>query len=135
MKSLLLAALLISIPFMPRFEAAAHPGGHGPITQEEVKQLATVVTQDLTQRDLGLGFGQLEQSWSEVPMSKVGIHAETSTYFIVSVRNDAVDKTLYVLISTLGEIYDANMTGTFEGLADDDAGEESKGEAPGVPSP
>lgn len=44
------------------------------------------------------------------------IHKKSSDYFIVSVANTAEAKALYVLISSSGEVYDANFTGEFDGL-------------------
>lgn len=44
------------------------------------------------------------------------IHKKGSGYFIISVANATEAKTLYVLISSDGKVYDVNFTGEFDGL-------------------
>ncbi len=46
------------------------------------------------------------------------INKKGNGYYIVSFDVKAAGKTLYVLLSDAGEIYDANYSGKFEGLKD-----------------
>jgi hypothetical protein len=39
-----------------------------------------------------------------------------SGYYLVSVLNTVEEKTLYVLMSDAGEVYNANFTGEFDGI-------------------
>jgi hypothetical protein len=59
---------------------------------------------------------KLDSSWENIPTSDKAIHKKGDGYYIVSLNNKAQNKTLYVLISDQGEFYDANFSGTFEGL-------------------
>jgi hypothetical protein len=87
-----------------------------PITDASALQLAKETTTQLTEKDANLGFGKLSDSWSPISDDSVKIYKKDSSYFIVSVANITEEKTLYVLISSNGEVYDVNFTGEFEGL-------------------
>jgi len=106
--------------------AEAHPGGHGPITEERAIQLASLVATDLSERDLGLGFGQLDASWAKIPEDAKTIHVKQWDYIIVSLFHEKEARTLYILMSSGGDVYDANFSGEFPGLkgpAEDDTKE------------
>jgi len=100
------------------FQQAYAHGSHAstPITDTAALQLAKETAIQLTQSDAELGFGKLPDSWSQTSDSSVKIFKKGSSYFIVSVANTEEEKTLYVLVSSDGEVYDANFTGKFEGL-------------------
>ena len=87
-----------------------------PIGVAEAKAAALEASKILTESDKGLGFGQLPLSWSKLSTSNTKIEKQTHQYFIVAVDNAEEKKTLFVLISAFGEIYDANFTGKFKGL-------------------
>ena len=98
------------------FSANAHSGGHGEIVLNESQAISvahTVIVQFITQ-DPGLGFGKLDSSWKALPAAAKKIHRKKDDYYIVGLTNG--NKTLYVLISIFGDVYDANFTGEFEGL-------------------
>lgn len=110
--SFLLFGALSSIPV-----AMAHEGhDHSFITEPA----ATVVGKDysvqLTQKDGGYGFGKLPESWRKVPAKNAKLHRNGDGYYIVTVTNDVEQKTLYVLMTSNGEVYDANFTGEFNDL-------------------
>ncbi len=94
----------------------AHPGGHGPIKQQQAIMLAAEVASQFVDFDPGLGFGKLAASWKEIPQQDQRLHVNGEGYYIVSIHNRKVVKTLYVLMSNEGEVYDANFTGKFQGL-------------------
>jgi len=106
-------------------QARAHPEGHGPITSEKAVQIARTVTADLAESDGGLGFGKLAPSWTQLPSEASKVHLKEHDYFIVSIRNEAEKRTLFVLLSTSGEVYDANFTGNFPALKKDAASKKS----------
>ncbi|MGK0375779.1 MAG: hypothetical protein ACJA2E_002264 [Arenicella sp.] len=116
----LLLALLFSCTFFISQHAAAH-GDHEYqepliISESVALIIAQRATTSMTRKDAGLGFGQLQQSWSAVPKDDMAIHKKGSGYYVVSVFNKGEEKTLYVLMSQVGEVYDANLTGEFDGI-------------------
>ena len=107
---LIIFALLLSTP------ANTHPGGHGDIVLKDHQAISVAysIIKQFTQLDPGLGFGKLDNSWSKLPEAAKRVHQKHHDYFIIAFTNQ--DKTLYVLMSVSGDVYDANMTGEFEGL-------------------
>ncbi len=106
--------LILLAGFQQAFAHSDH--AHGPISGASALQLAKDTTSQLTEKDAGLGFGKLSESWKRTQDAAVKIHKKGSGYFIVSVANATEAKTLYVLISSDGKVYDANLTGEFDGL-------------------
>lgn len=111
--TVILTLILLS-GFQQAFAGSDH--AHGPIPESSALQLAKEATTRLTEKDAGLGFGKLPESWKATPAGAVKIHKKGSGYFIVSVTNRAEAQTLYVLLSSDGGVYDVNFTGEFEGL-------------------
>lgn len=102
--------LLLSLP------SYSHSGGHGDIVLNESQAISVAysVVHQFTQHDPGLGFGKLDSSWKNIPDAARKIFKKHHDYYIISLTNR--DKTLYILMSTSGDIYDANLSGEFEGL-------------------
>ena len=94
----------------------AHGDGHGPITEKQALTIATTAVAQLVESDAGLGFGQLKTSWNALPKSATRIQSKGAGYYIVGVAHEKEGRTLFVLISAEGGIYDANFTGEFKGL-------------------
>lgn len=94
----------------------AHSGGHGKIPALQAIVIAKELGAQFVNNDAGLGFGKLPASWAAVTADKMAIHKQGEGYYIVSVENAEEKKTLYILMSDTGEVYDANFTGTFEGM-------------------
>ena len=115
MKALMMA-LGVALAAGAASGVSAHPGGHGPVTSERALEIASLVAGELSRRDAGLGFGQLDASWTEIEDSAKKIHAKERDYIIVSLANAKEERTLYILMSPGGEVYDANFTGEFPGL-------------------
>lgn len=90
--------------------------GHGPIVESDAQSLALDVATTLSSRDVGLGFGQLPATWVSVSASNVAIANKGPGYYIVSVLNENENKTLFILMSDRGEVFDVNFTGEFEGV-------------------
>ncbi len=108
---LMLLTLLISQSLFAHSDHA-----HGPISESAAQSLALDVATKLSSRNAGLGFGQLPKTWASVPTKNVAITKKGPGYYIVSVHNESEKKTLYILISYGGEVFDANFTGKFEGV-------------------
>ena len=89
---------------------------HEPIAKASVVAIASDVAIDLASRDAGLGFGQLAESWASIEKENIEIYKKGQGYYIASVQNNSEQKTLYVLMSDQGEVYDANFNGTFDGI-------------------
>lgn len=108
----LLAFLLGTVP------AQAHEGGHQPVPESAAMQIAANVAGKLADKDRGMGFGQLDKSWKLIPPAAVSVKKRGQGYYIVEVFNLKEKRTLSVLMSEAGEVYDANFTGAFPGLTD-----------------
>lgn len=96
--------------------ANAHGGGHGPVSDHQAIALVSRTVNQFIDYDPGLGFGKLDRSWKSITPENKKLHKKGEGYYIVSITNDNQSKTLYVLLSINGEIYDANFTGSFLGL-------------------
>ena len=108
---------LISLLVMAHSQTLfAHGGGHGPISEKRAIDVATFTVNQFVQFDAGLGFGKLNKSWNAIPTAEKRIHRKGDGYYIVSSINKNEGKTLYVLMSIGGEVYDANFSGEFKGL-------------------
>jgi hypothetical protein len=94
----------------------AHGGGHGPISETRAIDVATYTVNQFVHFDAGLGFGKLNKNWNNISTDDKRIHRKGDGYYIVSATNKQEGKTLYVLMSIGGEVYDANFTGEFKGL-------------------
>jgi hypothetical protein len=110
--SVLLFSALCSIP-----AAMAHEDhDHSFITESAAIVIGKDYSVQLTQEDGGFGFGKLPESWSKVPAKKAKLHRNGDGYYIVAVTNDAEQKTLYVLMTSNGDVSNVNFTGEFKGL-------------------
>lgn len=110
---------LVLLVFAGSTPASSHPGGHGPIGDEAALGFGIYVAGELANFDAGLGFGQLPASWKDLPPDAASIHLLGPGYYIIKVENADEGKSLYILMSESGEVYDANFTGAFEGLTTD----------------
>lgn len=86
---------------------------HTGIAETQAIRLGGEVAKRLAFQDAGLGFGQLPQSWLSIPTKDITLHKKGNGYYIIAVENKSNQKTLYVLMSWEGEVYDANLTGDF----------------------
>lgn len=110
--SVLLFGALCSVP-----PVIAHEGhDHSFITEPAATLVGKDYSVQLTQKDGGFGFGKLPESWRKVPAQNAKLHRNGEGYYIVTVTNDVEQKTLYVLMTSNGEVYDANFTGEFKDL-------------------
>ncbi|MFA7554096.1 MAG: DUF6488 family protein [Spongiibacteraceae bacterium] len=112
-----LSTILMLMTLLTSQSLFAHSDhAHGPISESAAQSLALDVATNLSSRDAGLGFGQLPNTWASVPAKNVAMTKKGNGYYIVSVLNESEKKTLYILMSDGGEVFDANFTGEFEGV-------------------
>jgi len=115
MKSI--SSILFCLTFLIANSVFAHNGHkHVEINEAKAQKLALLTTKKFTTQDVGFGFGQLEKLWATSTADNTAIHKKGTDYYIVSVRNDNIDDTFYVLISIGGKLKDANFTGEFADL-------------------
>ena len=102
--------------------AFAHFGGHGnedgvALSWNEVISVATHHVADLISLKVELkDLGVLDKSWNSVaPSGKKFSKLENGDY-IVSFVHPTEKKTLYLLLSSSGDLYEANFSGIFEGV-------------------
>ena len=113
----ILATALMVLALLTSQALLAHSDhAHDLISESAAESLARDVVTNLTTRDAGLGFGQLPTAWASVPTKNVSIAKKGKGYYIVSVQNESEKKTLYILMSDGGEVFDANFSGKFEGI-------------------
>lgn len=110
----LFALILSSVLFSAT--AFGHGGSHGPISAEKAQVVATKVANQFTSMDPGLGFGKLPLNWLDLPAEQSSLHISGKGYYIIKLDNDDEKKSLYVLMSISGEVYDANFSGEFKDL-------------------
>ena len=94
----------------------AHSGGHSPVSETRAIEIASFTINQFIHFDAGLGFGKLHKNWNDISAEEKRIHKKGDGYYIVSATNKKEGKTLYVLMSVGGEVYDANFSGEFQGL-------------------
>jgi hypothetical protein len=113
-------SLLFSFVLSITQQANAH-GDHEYQQPRVISEtVAFVVAQravmSMSRKDAGLGFGQLSESWLTVAKQDMAIYRKGVGYYVTSVLNKHEEKTLFVLMSDSGEVYDANFSGQFDGI-------------------
>ena len=96
--------------------ALAHDGGHELVTEPQAIEIAYEVATQFIENDPGLGFGKLSNSWKKLPINARRVHKKGNGFYIISLMNEKEGKSLYILMSVTGDVYDANLSGKFEGL-------------------
>lgn len=110
--SFLLFSVLSNIP-----SVMAHEGhDHSFITEPAAIVIGKDYSVKLTHEDGEFGVDRLPESWRKVPAKNARLHRNGAGYYIVAVTNDVEQKTLYVLMTSNGDVSNANFTGEFKGL-------------------
>ena len=94
----------------------AHGGGHAPISSQKALEIGATIAKGFANIDPQLGFGKMPANWGQVKVDSASIYQQGKGYFIVRVANSQDPRLLYVLISEEGEVFDANLSGKFEGV-------------------
>ncbi len=112
----ILPSVFIVVILLVSHSLFAHIGGHEPIqiTEPTAQAIALQVADNLSSKDAGLGFGKLSETWTSLTAESTAIFEKGTGYYVVSVNNEKEDKTLYVLMTDTGDVYDVNFTGEFE---------------------
>ena len=58
----------------------------------------------------------LDESWLKIPEAAKSISKKGTGYAILKFENKSLKKSVYLLLSSAGEIFDANFSGEFKGL-------------------
>lgn len=99
------------------YAGPGHDHSHGAeslITAEDALEAASGAIDALIAQQYLVGGAVLPESWKTATNNT--IETENPNYIIVRVAHPTENKSLYLLFSTEGELYDANFTGQFEGL-------------------
>lgn len=114
MKRLIILALLSTLFSVQ--QVSAH-GSHEQVSEQAALKIGAEMSHQMVSNDAGLGFGKLAESWKSVAIGEdVKLHQRGRGYYIVAVVNSIEKKTLYVLMSNTGEVYDTNFSGEFNGV-------------------
>lgn len=105
---------LVLLASQPIFAHSEH--AHSPISKEQAVSLASDIAKQLSVKDAGLDIGKLPASWAAITKENIAMYKKGKGYYIVAVENKNEKKTLYVLMSSGGEVYDANFSGEFQGV-------------------
>ncbi|MFT5137300.1 MAG: hypothetical protein ACI8XV_002340 [Arenicella sp.] len=116
--------ILVSLLFSLLLSITQYATAHGDHEHQEPRVISDAVALIVAQRavtsmsrkDAGLGFGQLSDSWSTVAKQDMAIYKKGTGYYVASVLNKNEAKTLFLLMSDSGEVYDANFSGQFDGI-------------------
>jgi len=123
------AAFVLSALFANAAPCVAHEGhSHTPATQEatapgkldDAALISTAVKsiKDMVDQKTKVEGKELDTSWKSICEQEGSITKKGEGYTIVGVKSNQDATMIYLLISDLGEIYDANFTGTFKDLKD-----------------
>jgi hypothetical protein len=96
--------------------AFAHGGGHATIKESQVIQYSDKKIAIIVDQQIKIEGKKLDKSWLNIAKSNKKIYKKGEGYYMSSFKNDKNNKTLYILLSVAGELYDANYSGKFEGL-------------------
>jgi hypothetical protein len=95
----------------------AHEGhDHNYVTESKAITIGKDTATHFTQNDPGFGFGKLPVSWRDLPAANAKLLKNGEGYYIVTVTNEVEKKTLFLLMTSNGDVYDANFTGEFKQL-------------------
>jgi hypothetical protein len=100
------------------YAGSGHDHGYGGSAMSEQMAIIAVSRdiKDIISQEIKIEGEKLDKSWEDLPLSNKAINIKGTGYYIISLKNDTQRKTLYVLLSDKGEFYDANYSGTFEGM-------------------
>lgn len=123
--------LTITILFLALFAAPlayAGPGhdhdhghDHGQATQKKIDEAGAMaaatkgVSVIIEQKHLIEGAA-LDSAWGQIPDDAKTISKKGNGYYVVKLNNTETKKDLFVLLSDVGVVFDANFTGKFEGV-------------------
>ncbi len=111
-QTIIVATLLILSPIT----GFAHVGGHHEINEIDIIPMATEHVKMLISKGVEIkDIGKLAPSWGQVPEQNKNFKKKKGAY-IVSFKHANEEKTLYLLLSSEGHLYEVNYTGQFTNL-------------------
>jgi hypothetical protein len=116
-----IAILFITLFITPlAFAGPGHGHSHGvpraKINDAGAIAAATKGVQAIIAQKHLIDGAVLDADWAKVSDKDKTISEKGNGYYIVKLDNKDSSKALYVLLSDVGAVYDANYTGKFEGL-------------------
>ena len=120
----LLATLLAaSVPAFT-YAGAGHDHGagghnHAPapkLGDQGVIDAATKAVSAMIDKKIQVEGAQLGEEWRNIPAEDKKIGKKGTGYRIIAFTDKKAAKTLHLLLSDSGQLYDANYTGVFKGL-------------------
>jgi hypothetical protein len=117
--------LIIAFMFLFLPHSEAHWGGHGNVEEVVLKKESVIPTASshvvelINQRIELKDIGRLDKSWSTVPESDKKITRQGDGYYIVSFKHPKEERTLFLLMSSMGDLYGVNFSGNFEGVEEE----------------
>ncbi len=118
MKTLIQRSLILILLLSAQlaFSHGDHEHEQHTITATDAQMAGLKAAKLFAEVDAELGFGKLPASWSALTGSATKIHTSGEGYYVVAVTNEEEGKTLYVLMSSTGDLFDANFSGSFPKL-------------------
>ena len=111
-----LSRFMIGVVLLLSTSLSIAHGNHEKVSAEEAMLIAQKAVSNMVKKDAGLAFGKLPESWLTTKNADMKVVSEGKGFYIVSVLNTSKNETLFFLIAKSGEVYDANFTGTFDGV-------------------
>ncbi|TGN16937.1 DUF6488 family protein [Leptospira idonii] len=91
---------------------------HKKLSKSEILASASKGVSALIAKKEKVDGSRLDVSWEDKSVTSDAIEKEGEGYYIVKFTNAKLAKSLFLLISASGDIYDANFTGVFKNLKD-----------------
>jgi len=120
-KLLILTLFFVLSPISPSYAGSGHDHGHGHGNAASISNKKAIIAANdnvlsIVKQKIEINGSKLDSSWDNLPSSSKAIYKKSDSYYIVSLENKTIDKTLYVLLSSQGKFRDANYSGKFEGV-------------------
>ncbi len=114
-----LSALLLFALSQFSYSHGDHEHEQHTINNADAQRVGLKTAKLFSEVDAKLGFGKLPENWSSLTLEATSLHTSGDGYYIVAVENKTETKTLYVLMSRSGDVFDANFSGEFLNLKDE----------------
>ena len=111
---LIFASLLFFLQDVYGHGGGSH--GHAPLNEQEAIISATEHIALIIKHKIPIEDGEVNSSWKKIPETNKSVSVKGDGYYIIAIEHPGQDKTLYLLITAYGELYDANFSGNFEGV-------------------
>lgn len=110
----IVSVVVLGLSLLTANLAFSHSSHGAPLNDQQASEKAIEYTGMIVEKSTAIKGVTLDDSWQAVTETK--IYKKNLRYFVVSLYNASQEKTLYLLINSSGEFYDANFDGVFEGI-------------------